>query len=213
MMIHIVDYKAGNITSVQRALTHLGVESVITPDPAVLRRAEKVIFPGVGQAASAMEVLRERGLDQALRDAFARGVPILGICLGAQIVMTRSEEGDTVCLNLVAGNSRRFSFSDSSLKIPHMGWNRIRVVRNHPILDGIDPKTEFYFVHSFYPQPEDPAWVLAECEYGIPFPAVIGHANLVAAQFHPEKSGPAGFRILRNFVYWNGNARERCDVE
>jgi len=208
-MIHIVDYKAGNITSVQRALTHLGVESVITPDPETLRHAGKVIFPGVGQAASAMEVLCARGLDQALREAFARGTPILGICLGSQIVLAHSEEGDTGCLGLLAGESKRFSFADPSLKIPHMGWNRIRIVRDHPVLRGIGADEEFYFVHSFYPQPEDPACVLAECEYGSAFPAVIGRANLIAAQFHPEKSGPAGLRVLRNFVGWNGNAGER----
>jgi glutamine amidotransferase len=205
-MIHIVDYKAGNITSVQRALAHLGVVSHITPDPAVLRRAEKVIFPGVGQAGSAMEVLRARGLDAALRDLFARGTPILGICLGSQIVMTRSEEGDTDCLNLVPGASRRFELSDPTLKIPHMGWNRIRILRDHPFLQGVRPEEEFYFVHSYFPQPDDPSFVVAECEYGAAFPAVIGRANLVAAQFHPEKSGEAGLRLLRNFLEWDGSA-------
>ncbi len=203
-MIHIVDYKAGNITSVQRALIHLGISAVITPDPDILRRAEKVIFPGVGMAASAMEVLRARGLDAALREVFADGIPILGICLGSQIVLDRSEEGDTACLGLLPGVSKRFVFSDPALKIPHMGWNRIKVLRDHPVLRGAAPEEEFYFVHSFYPQPEDPESVIAECEYGSPFPAVIGRANLIAAQFHPEKSGPAGLRILRNFVEWNG---------
>jgi len=206
-MIHIVDYKAGNITSVQRALIHLGVESAITPDPDILRRSEKVIFPGVGQAASAMEVLRARGLDAALREAFTRGTPILGICLGSQIVLDRSEEGDTACLGLLPGVSKRFVFSDPALKIPHMGWNRIRLVRDHPVLKGVLAEEELYFVHSFYPQPEDPGCEIAECEYGSPFPAVIGRANLIAAQFHPEKSGPAGLRILRNFVEWNGRGR------
>jgi glutamine amidotransferase len=203
-MIHIVDYKAGNITSVQRALKSLGVDSVITPDPEVVRRAERIIFPGVGNAAAAMEALRERGLDRALREAFARGTPILGICLGAQIALTRSEEGNTECLNLIPGESKRFSFSDPALKIPHMGWNRIRLVHSHPVLKGIGAAEEFYFVHSYYPQPEDPKFVLAECEYGIVFPAVIGRANLIAAQFHPEKSGPAGLRILSNFAAWDG---------
>jgi glutamine amidotransferase len=205
-MITIVDYKAGNITSVQRALAHLGVESRITPDPDLIRRADKVIIPGVGQAASAMQVLRERGLDLALGEAFMRGTPILGVCLGAQIVMTHSEEGDTRCLDLLPGLSRRFSFSDPSLKIPHMGWNRIRPVRDHPLLLGIRPEDEFYFVHSYYPQPGDSSFVVAECEYGTAFPAVIGRANLVAAQFHPEKSGEAGLRMLRNFDAWNGVA-------
>ena len=206
-MIHIVDYKAGNITSVQRGLNHLGVDSVVTPDPDILRRADKIIFPGVGQAASAMAILRERGLDAALREACAREVPILGICLGSQIVLDHSEEDDTACLGLLPGESKRFVFSDPALKIPHMGWNRIRVVRDHPVQKGVVAEEELYFVHSFYPQPEDPECVFAECEYGAPFPAVIGRANLIAAQFHPEKSGPAGLRILRNFVEWNGHGR------
>jgi glutamine amidotransferase len=184
-VIHIVDYKAGNITSVKRGLTHLGVDSVITPDPDVLRRAEKIIFPGVGMAASAMEVLRARGLDAALREAYAQGTPILGICLGSQIVLDRSEEGDTACLGLLPGISKRFVFSDPSLKIPHMGWNRLRKKREHPVLRGSSTDEEFYFVHSYYPQPADPESVIAECEYGSPFPAVIGRANLIAAQFHP----------------------------
>jgi glutamine amidotransferase len=206
-MISIVDYKAGNITSVQRALTYLGIESVVTPDPDVLRRADKVIFPGVGQAASAMEALRERGLDAALKEVFARGMPILGICLGSQIVLTRSEEGDADCLGLLPGVSKRFVFSDPALKIPHMGWNRIRRKREHPLLEGIRPQEEFYFVHSYYPQPEDPDCVIADCEYGSFFPAVIGQSNLVAMQFHPEKSGPAGLRILQSFARWNGDER------
>jgi glutamine amidotransferase len=206
-MIHIVDYKAGNITSVQRALNFLGVESVITQDSEAIRRAEKVIFPGVGQAASAMEALRERGLDQALRDAFARGIPILGICLGAQIVLTRSEEGDTDCVGLLPGECKRFAFSDPALKIPHIGWNRVRLVRDHPVLRGMGAEEEFYFDHSYYPLPEDPGRILAECEYGITFPAVIGSANLIAVQFHPEKSGPAGLKILTNFAGWNGTVK------
>jgi imidazole glycerol-phosphate synthase subunit HisH len=208
-VIHIVDYKAGNITSVGRALASLGVESLITPDPDVIRRADKVIFPGVGQAASAMQALRERGLDRALREAFARGIPILGICLGAQIVLARSEEGDTECLNLLPGESKRFAFTNPTLKIPHMGWNRVRRIRKHPVLEGMAAEEEYYFVHSYYPLPEDPACVLAECEYGIAFPAVIGSANLIAAQFHPEKSGPAGLRILSNFVEWDGGPGEK----
>jgi glutamine amidotransferase len=203
-MIQIVDYKAGNITSVRRALESLGVESVITPDPDAIRRADKIIFPGVGQAASAMQALRERGLDDALREAFARGTPILGICLGAQIALAHSEEGDTQCINLLPGESKRFSFSDPAFKIPHIGWNRVVPVRPHPVLNGMGADEEFYFDHSYYPRPEDPRCILGECDYGIIFPAVIGRANFVAAQFHPEKSGPAGLRLLSRFAAWNG---------
>jgi glutamine amidotransferase len=203
-MIHIVDYKAGNITSVQRALNALGVQSIISPDPDAIRRAEKVIVPGVGQAASAMAALRERGLDQALRELFARGIPIMGICLGAQIALTHSEEGDTECLAFLPGESKRFMISDPALKIPHIGWNQVRLVRAHPVLLGMGIHEEFYFDHSYYPLPRDPTFILAECEYGITFPAVIGSANFIAAQFHPEKSGPAGLRLLTNYAGWNG---------
>ncbi len=203
-MIQIVDYKAGNVTSVQRALRSLGVESTLTPDPEVVRRAGRVIFPGVGSAAAAMEVLRERGLDQALRDAYTRGTPILGICLGAQIALSRSEEGGTACLGLIPGVTKEFALSDRSLKIPHMGWNSIRIDRPHPVLEGLRAEDEFYFVHSYYPLPDNHGDVIAECEYGGYFPAVIGRDNLIAMQFHPEKSGPSGLRILKNFAEWKG---------
>jgi glutamine amidotransferase len=203
-MIRIVDYKAGNVTSVQRALKFLGEESVITPDPEAVRSAERIIFPGVGTSAAAMENLRENGLDSALRSAYANGTPILGICLGSQIVLTRSEEGDTPCLDLIPGESVRFRLADPTLKIPHMGWNRIRPLRSHPVLCGLKEEEEFYFVHSYYPEPANAEDVFAECTYGAPFPAAIGHANLIAVQFHPEKSGPAGLRLLKNFMEWNG---------
>jgi glutamine amidotransferase len=204
-MISIVDYKAGNVASVQRALKFLGVESTVTPDPDSIRRAERVIFPGVGHAAAAMQVLRERGLDQALREAFTQGIPILGICIGSQIVLTRSEEGETPCLDLIPGQCVRFRPKDPSLKIPHMGWNRVRVVRPHPVLAGMGESDEFYFVHSYYPLPSAKDDVLAECEYGIVFPAIIGRRNLIATQFHLEKSGSAGLCILKNFLSWPGD--------
>jgi glutamine amidotransferase len=203
-MIYIVDYKAGNVTSVQRALRALGVESALTPDPDVIRRADRVIFPGVGAAGAAMAVLRQTGLDQALVDARARGIPILGICLGAQIILDRSEEGNTECVGLLPGITRRFALSDPMLKIPHMGWNRIRTLRHHPLLEGIRPEDEFYFVHSFYPDPASAGDIVADCDYGIAFPVVIGRDNLIATQFHLEKSGPLGLRMLRNFVDWDG---------
>src|SRR6188474_3219863 len=124
-MIAIVDYKAGNLTSVKRALDHLGIASRITADPAEVRRAERIIFPGVGHAATAMAVLKERGLDEALRAAFAAGTPILGTCIGAQIILSHSEEGDTQCLGLIAGECERFRPDNSALKVPHMGWNEV----------------------------------------------------------------------------------------
>jgi glutamine amidotransferase len=202
-MILIVDYKAGNLTSVKRALDHLGIPCRITSDSREVRDAERLIFPGVGHAGSAMEILRERGLDLALREAFERGVPILGLCLGAQIVLSHSEEGDTACLGLMEGECRRFRFADRALKIPHMGWNEVKVVQEHAILKNIAPGDEFYFVHSYYPQPALAQHVFATCEYEATFPAAIGYKNLFATQFHPEKSGRVGLALLRNFSQWD----------
>ncbi|MBN1889632.1 MAG: imidazole glycerol phosphate synthase subunit HisH [Thermoflexales bacterium] len=204
-MILIVDYKAGNLTSVKRALDHLEIPCKITADGQELRQAERIIFPGVGHAATAMAALQERGLDTALRDAFRLGTPIMGICLGCQIVLTHSEEGDTVCLGLVEGVCRRFQLENPMLKIPHMGWNAIQVVREHPIMADLAAGDEFYFVHSYYPQPAAAEHVLATCEYELSFPAAIGYKNLFATQFHPEKSGRLGLRMLRNFSQWDGD--------
>ena len=203
-MIRIVDYKAGNLTSVKRALDHLGIPCRIASTADELRGAERIVFPGVGHAATAMATLKERELDVALREAFEQGTPILGICLGAQIVLTRSEEGDTPCLGLIPGDCPRFQLEDKSLKIPHMGWNEIAITKPHYILKDIKKGDEFYFVHSFYPQPDEEANVYATCEYGITFPAAIGHKNLFATQFHPEKSGRIGLNMLRNFSQWDG---------
>jgi glutamine amidotransferase len=203
-MICIIDYAAGNLTSVKRALDFLGIPAVITSDCANIRSASRIIFPGVGHAASAMRVMREKCLDIALLDAFKAGTPILGICLGTQIVLSHSDEGDTRCVGLIEGNCPRFQFRDPSLKIPHMGWNSIKVVRTHPLLRGVSEGDEFYFVHSFYPQPSDPAFISATCNYDIDFPAAIGHKNLFATQFHPEKSGRMGLAILKNFATWDG---------
>jgi glutamine amidotransferase len=201
-MITIVDYKAGNLTSVKRALDHLGIENQISKDPDIVRSAERVIFPGVGAAGAAMEVLHERNLDSALKESFQRGMPILGICIGCQIILTHSEEGDTLGLNLMPGVCSRFRLEDEALKIPHMGWNAVRVTQLHPILSHLRPGDEFYFVHSYYPQPEDPSQVYATCEYGITFPVAIGKDNLFAVQFHAEKSGLLGLQLLKNFSEW-----------
>jgi len=203
-MIVIVDYAAGNLTSVKRALDYLKIPSIISPDPKVIASAEQIIFPGVGHAAAAMGTLRRQGLDRALKDAFAAGTPILGICLGTQIILSRAEEGDTTCLGLIPGIVPRFKLSDPALKVPHMGWDAIRLTRGHAILRDIKPEDEFYFVHSYYPKPSDSSAVIATCEYQGEFPAVIGDKNIVGTQFHPEKSGPAGLGILKNFAAWNG---------
>lgn len=203
-MIAIIDYSAGNLTSVKRALDHLGIPSVITSDPEIIRSADRVIFPGVGHAAAAMTVLKERGLDTVLRQAFDAGTPILGICLGTQIILSRSDEGNTICLGLMDGKVPKFSLTDPALKVPHMGWDGITLRRPHPVLREVKPGDEFYFVHSYYPEPTRAEAVIATCEYEIEFAAIIGERNLIGTQFHPEKSGPAGLSILMNFAQWNG---------
>lgn len=201
-MITIVDYKAGNLTSVKRALDHLGIENQISANPDVVRNAERIIFPGVGAAGAAMDVLKERALDSALKDSFRNGTPILGICIGCQIILTHSEEGNTQGLDLMPGMCSRFQPEDEALKVPHMGWNAVNVVQLHPILSHLRPGDEFYFVHSYYPQPDDQSQVYATCEYGETFPVAIGVENLFAVQFHAEKSGPVGLQLLSNFSEW-----------
>ena len=204
-MIIIVDYNAGNLTSVKRALDYLSIPSEITPDPGKIRSAEKIIFPGVGHATSAMQTLRQRGLDAALHEAFSGGTPILGICLGTQVILSSSEETDLPCLDLIKGTNPRFVLSDPGLKIPHMGWDSIKIRKSHPVLSDIKVNDEFYFVHSFYPQPENENDIYAVGEYEIVFPVVIGRNNLIATQFHPEKSGPVGLQLLINFSSWDGS--------
>ena len=204
-MITIVDYNAGNLRSVKRACDAVGIESVVSSDPDVVVRAERVIFPGVGAAPSAMATLRTSGLDEALRQAFAKGTPILGICLGTQIVLDTSEEGDQGCLGLVKGKTVRFALSDPRLKIPHIGWNSVEIVRPHPLLSEIRNGDDFYFVHSYYPAPSDPADVCAATEYGVRFCSALARKNLFATQFHPEKSGRIGLRILERFAKWDGS--------
>src|SRR5688572_17178699 len=201
-MITIVDYNAGNPTSVKRALASVGVSSIVSPVADEVRNAERIIFPGVGHARATMAVLIERGLDGALRDAFARGTPILGVCVGAQLSLGHSEEGDTPCLGLVPGTVRRFPQLPRELKVPHMGWNRIELRRPHPLFDGVPSENEFYFVHSYYLMPARGEHVLAVSRHGIEFASAFAVGNFAAVQFHPEKSGPLGLEILARFASW-----------
>lgn len=203
-MITIIDYNAGNIRSVLRACAEVGAGAVVTSDPSAVAGAEKIIFPGVGAAPSAMAYLKKTGLAKALIDAFHAGVPVLGICLGTQIVLDSSEEGPQRCLGLVPGMTVRFRFSDNTLKIPHMGWNEVKVVKTHPLLEGIKAGDEFYFVHSFYPNPADTENIYAVTDYGGDFCCALGYKNLFAVQFHPEKSGRLGLALLERFMRWEG---------
>jgi glutamine amidotransferase len=204
-VITIVDYNAGNLRSVKRACDAVGIESVFTQDPDAVRKADKVIFPGVGAARSAMETLVRTGLDHAIRETVARGVPVLGICVGAQIILDRSEEGDTPSLGIIPGVCRRLRVEDPRHKIPHIGWNEVRAVKPHPLLEGLQPGDEFYFVHSYYPDPADPAHVYATTEYERTFCCALGRDNLFATQFHPEKSGRLGLALLERFSRWSGS--------
>ncbi|MBN1827629.1 MAG: imidazole glycerol phosphate synthase subunit HisH [Deltaproteobacteria bacterium] len=202
-MIAIIDYKAGNLRSVKRALDHLGLPARITADPVEMRAAERVIFPGVGAARSAMESIANSGLAGVISEIVRRGVPFLGICLGAQIILSYSEEDDrTDCLDIIPGGALRFP--EGPLKVPEMGWNNLKVCRDHPLFRSVDPRSQFYFVHSYYPQPRNDDAVVARTEYGITFPSVIGRGNVIATQFHPEKSGRCGLRFLREFCSWDG---------
>jgi glutamine amidotransferase len=203
-VITIVDYQAGNLRSVKRACDATGLSAVLSRDPDVVARASKIIFPGVGAAKRAMEVLRESGLDQALVAAYRAGTPILGICLGSQIILERSQEGDVDCLGLIAGETKRFLPSDATVKVPHMGWNEVAVTAPHPLLRSLEPGDELYFVHSYYPAPAREADVYATSDHGGPFCCALGQNNLFATQFHPEKSGRVGLKVLESFARWEG---------
>ena len=204
-MITIIDYNAGNIKSVQRACSEVGISSVITSAPVDVLKAERIIFPGVGAAPSAMDYMKKTGLDAALKKAFEAGIPILGICLGAQIILDMSEEGNQKCLGLVPGTTVRFKINDRLLKIPHMGWNEVTAVQPHPLLDGIKAGDEFYFIHSFYPQPAGEKDVYAVSNHGYDFCSALGRRSLFASQFHPEKSGRLGLQLLERFAEWDGS--------
>jgi imidazole glycerol-phosphate synthase subunit HisH len=211
-VIAILDYRAGNLTSVERALRFLGFDCNVTDSHEIIRRASHIIFPGVGAAGKSMENLKRLGLDELLRERLQASVPILGICVGLQVLFDYSEENDTKCLGILPGSVKLFprdmrSSHGEALKIPHMGWNEVRFRGDHPVFRNIPPASEFYFVHSYYPAPANPEQVVADVDYGITFSTAVAHENLVAMQFHPEKSGPPGLRILRNFCHWDGGLR------
>jgi glutamine amidotransferase len=203
-MTVIIDYDAGNLRSVQRACAEVGLAARITRDAAEVARADRIIFPGVGAAGSAMKSLKAAGLDVALRDALAAGTPLLGICLGCQISLDHSEESDTPTLGLISGRVLRFRLDDPALKIPHMGWNEVRVVKPHPLLAGVKPGDEFYFVHAYYPVPDRVEDVYAETDYERTFASALGRDNYFATQFHAEKSGRVGLELLARFARWDG---------
>ena len=205
-MIAIIDYKAGNLTSVRLAFEYMGIECEVTDDPNRILSADRVIFPGVGAAGEAMRNLNEMGLIDTLKTVVSRGTPFLGICLGTQVIFEFSEEdGGVSCIGLIPGSVRRFTPSDPMCKIPQMGWNTVRLRRPHPLFDGVDDGSEFYFVHSYYPAPSDASYIVGETDYAdVRFASAVGKDNLFATQFHPERSGRIGLQMLKNFSKWDG---------
>lgn len=199
-MIAVVDYGAGNVQSVVNALASIGADAHLTADHEVIAKASGVIVPGVGAARDTMTNLERAGLIEPLGDVLSRRIPYLGICMGMQALMTFSEEhGGQRCLDVIPGVAREL---DVPLQVPHMGWNGVNPAGegDHPLFDGIPAGAEFYFAHSFACYPEDESWVLATTDYGKPFPCALGRGEVMGTQFHPEKSGPYGLRLLRNFV-------------
>ena len=197
-MIAIVDYGAGNLRSVVNAVSKLGYRPKVTTSPDDVLNAQAVILPGVGAAADTIANLQTLGLVSPVRRFIAEGRPFLGICIGLQILFAGTEEGGWhECLGIIPGVVRRLP---QGLKIPHMGWNQVRQRISHPIFNGITDEANFYFVHSYYVEPDDRSLVAGETEYGIQICSVIARGNLIATQFHPEKSGEVGLKIYDNFI-------------
>ena len=202
LQVAIVDYDAGNTLSVTRALEKVGAKVDLTPDPERVLAADAVVLPGVGAFGDCMRKLRERGMDEACREAFRRGKPFLGVCVALQVVFESSGESPGVeGLGLMPGKVVRFE--GDGLKVPHIGWNELSLVRDHPVISGLDGEA-FYFVHSYYPEPEERRDLIGETDYGTRFCSVAGRENLVAVQFHPEKSSRAGLKLYGNFLAWAG---------
>jgi len=203
-MIAIIDYGMGNLRSVQKAFERLGAEARVTSDPGEIARADKVVFPGVGAFGAAVQELEKRNLTGATRDAIAGGKPFLGICLGLQLLFTESfEDGSWKGLDIIRGTCVRFEAmrdqNGGKLKIPHMGWSRITVVNDNPLLAGIESGDYFYFVHSYYVAPDEEGVTALACSHGVEFTAMARKGNVFATQFHPEKSQEKGLMILENF--------------
>ncbi len=200
----VIDYGMGNLHSVENALAALGATPIRSGDPEVVARSTRLILPGVGAFGDAMANLRQSGLEPRIRAAVASGTPLLGLCLGLQLLFTESEEfGTHRGLDLIPGKVLRFQ--DPSLQVPHVGWNQIESVRRDPLLEGIPEGSYFYFVHSYFVVPDDPLDAIGWTQYGARFCSIARRGNVWGAQFHPEKSQDAGKRLLRNFLFMSGS--------
>ena len=201
--IAIIDYKAGNLRSVQKALEECGATARITANAEDISAADGVVFPGQGACDASMLSIRERGLFEIIRHSIDSGKPFLGVCLGLQLLLESSEEGEEPCLAILKGSTKRLppeKTDQVGLKIPHMGWNSVSLSIQHPVFEGIPNDSYFYFVHSYYADPEDKDIVAGVTNYGIDFCSAVAWDNVAAVQFHPEKSGAVGLRLYRNFL-------------
>ena len=201
--IAIIDYEAGNLRSVQKALEECGASARITADADDIIEADGVVFPGQGACDASMRSIRERGLFGIIKQSIDSGKPFLGVCLGLQLLLESSEEGDEPCLAILKGSTKRLPPEKTDLaglKIPHMGWNSVSLSVEHPVFDGIPDESYFYFVHSYYADPENKGIVAGTTNYGIDFCSAVAWDNVAAVQFHPEKSGAVGLRMYRNFL-------------
>ena len=201
-MIAVIDYGAGNIRSIEKALAYVGARVEVTDDPAVVQRAQAVVLPGVGSGGAAMEQMTAHGLDDAIRNATSEGKPFLGICLGMQLLADHHEEGEVDGLRLFRGSVRRIP---EGPKIPHMGWNTLDVRRSHPLLEGATTGPgglHAYFVHSYQLYPDDAGDVVATADYGGAVTAIVARGNVAGTQFHPEKSQTLGLKLIANFLRW-----------
>ncbi|MFN3739695.1 MAG: imidazole glycerol phosphate synthase subunit HisH [Thermodesulfovibrionales bacterium] len=202
-MIAIVDYGMGNLRSVEKAFLKIGAKVNVTDKPSDLDNAEAIVLPGVGAFGDCMRNLQEKDLLEAVLSSIKKGKPYLGICLGLQILFEESEEfGLNRGLGIIPGRVRRFSFKNKGLKIPHMGWNSIKILKRAPIFKEIPEESYFYFVHSYYVEPSDTSVISTITEYGHPFVSSIWKDNIIATQFHPEKSQALGLKVLKGFVEW-----------
>ena len=201
-MIAVIDYGAGNLRSVTNALLKIGCRPTVTSDPAVVLKADAVIFPGVGAAKDVMNSLKKSKLDSAIKEFIGTGKPFLGVCIGMQVLLSSTEEdGGHACLGIVPGTVKRLP---QGIKVPHMGWNQVKQKAGHPIFDGIPDNENFYFVHSYYADPDDASVQIGATEYGVNICSVLNKGNLIATQFHPERSDKFGLKFYSNFLKMSG---------
>ena len=198
MSVAIIDYGVGNLRSVEKAFAATGCEAIISGDESVLRKAERLVLPGVGAFGACMKALKERGFDRLVKERVSEGTPLLGVCVGMQLLFDESVEfGSTRGLGLLRGSVRRFN---GELVVPHVGWNRIHQKQPHALFEGVADGSFCYFVHSFYCEAADETVVVGETDYGVRYASVVADGNVCGVQFHPEKSQEVGLRLLRNFA-------------